>query len=497
MPNPSRKSGRSRRPLRPPPNYFARRTQLRLLALVALLMLVIIAIPMAADPDNYAWMGFKNGAGGGESANGESANGESANVDTRLPPDGLRPRATPPEDSVVAVENLTSDEPHEPLYLARKDAWHDLLGELTREQRDLLNRVLRRLRREEPLSASDKAEWLLQINRFEEGWRKYLEQARASLESLPESQREVWSRQLDKLEREWNDDLHPALAVALEDRPLQPAERWRLEEFQQLLDRLALDQVQDDAPYQAVERDAWFRMLELLKMSPLEQLERESIGDVGYLQLFRQSKEYRGKLATIRGRVRQAYRVPAPQNDFDIDSYQVFWLRTEGGPNSPIVVYALDAPEGFPELGPQAYAEDNRLDEPVEITGFFFKRWAYPAQDGPRSAPLMLAKVPRWSGPAETAEDGLSPLVLVTFCVIGAVIIAVLVTTLVYLFGGGARTGFRMPSLYAARPADLKALEQVETLPNVEQSLEALQHHEERPPRTTATDSPEETAHSA
>ncbi|MEQ8790428.1 MAG: hypothetical protein RIC55_29300 [Pirellulaceae bacterium] len=473
MPKYQRESGRRKKQLRPPPNYFARRTQMRLLVLVGLLMGVVVAIPIAADPANYAWMGFKQPAAG--------EGGEQGEPDTRLPADGLIADDSPSKSAVVAVANLTADEPRDALYLARKDAWNDLLLSLTRQQRDLLNRGLRHLRLGEPMSLDDRADWLLLVNRFDQGWQAYLEKARASLADLPPSQREAWTQQLDVLDSDWTDALNPALVAALEDRELSPDEHARIDRFQRLLDRLALAMVEDDAPYQAVERDAWFRMLELLRDSPETKLEDDSLGEVGYLQLFRQSDEYRGKLVTIHGRVRQAYRVPAPKNDFGVDAYQVFWIRTDGGPASPIVVYALDVPEGFPELGPQAYADQQPLDEEVEITGFFFKRWAYPAQDGPRTAPLVLAKTARWLRPVQASSEpgGLSPVILASLAVVAALLIAAGVTTFVFVFARGRSAGFRMPSLYAAREGDLQALAKMETAPTIEQSLEQLAHDEE------------------
>jgi hypothetical protein len=473
-----RDAERRNRRLRPPPNYFARSTQIRLLVLVALLMGVIIAIPMAADPANYAWMGFKQSS--------TQKQGEDANPDTRLPADRLKSPPASPSRAAAAVENLTADEPRDALYLARKDAWNELLADLSREQRDLLNRGLRHARRGEPLSNEDKAEWLLLINRFDQGWEEYLRSARDSLATLPESQRQAWTGQLESLRSDWSDKLKPALASVLEDRELKAGESRRIDGFQRLLDRLSLAMIEDDAPYQAAERDAWFRMLEMLGDTPLAQLEKDSLGEVGYLQLFRQSEEYRGKLVTIHGRVRQAYQVPAPKNDFGIDSYQVFWIRTDGGPPSPIVVYALGVPEGFPKLSPQAYASEQPLDEEVEITGFFFKRWAYPAQDGPRTAPLVLAKTARWIRPAQSSSEpgGRSPALLAALAVVGALLIAVGVTTFVFFFARGVSTGFRMPSLYAAHPDDLQALTKEKTLPTVEQSLQQLAHDEEPTPST-------------
>jgi hypothetical protein len=41
---------------------------------------------------------------------------------------------------------------------------------------------------------------------------------------------------------------------------------------------------------------------------------------------------------------------------------------------------------------------------------------------------------------------------------------------------GRKKSGFRMPSLYTARPEELKALENVKTTPSIEQSLQQLAH---------------------
>jgi hypothetical protein len=476
--------------MRPPPNYFSRGVQLRLLVLVALLMSVLLLLPQAADPDNYAWMGFEKNAdsgstshavdsntGEGESAADAAAEDASEEPDTRISPENLA--AAPFESRPVEVspESLTAEEPRDALYLAKKDAWNELLAGMTRSQFDLIARALRSLRYGEALGEEDRADWLTMLDVFDERLGEHLEQARGSIAGLPSSEQQSWSDVLAQLDSNWSEELKPALMVALEDRRPTPDEAAAIGDFQSLLDRLALARVVDDKPYQAVERDAWFRLLEMLEHSTLDELERQSVGEVGYLQLYKQPQEYRGKLVTIRGRARQAYQVDAPDNDFGIESYQVFWIRPEGGVNSPVVVYALERPEGFPELGPQSAADASPIDEPVEITGFFLKRWAYPAQDGPRTAPLMLARSPRWERPPVEGRPWYSSTLLVALCALGAVLTAAGVCLYAYRASGRSSA----PPLNEAKDADLKALESVETAPTVEQSLRQLAQGKQAP----------------
>jgi hypothetical protein len=122
------------------------------------------------------------------------------------------------------------------------------------------------------------------------------------------------------------------------------------------------------------------------------ELSRQSLGNVGFVQLFRQANEYRGQLVTISGTAELAYRVAAPKNDLGIDRYYVFWLRPVDGSDAPMVAYALELPEGFPHVG----SDQTKLREELTCTGTFFKRWAYGARDGIRTAPMILVKRPTW-----------------------------------------------------------------------------------------------------
>jgi hypothetical protein len=81
-------------------------------------------------------------------------------------------------------------------------------------------------------------------------------------------------------------------------------------------------------------------------------------------------------------------------------------VRPAGGPNSPIVVYSLDLPQGFPPIKDKyADGELTTLNEEVEFTGYFFKRWAYPTEHDIQVAPLLLARAPRWQAPVVSSVD--------------------------------------------------------------------------------------------
>ena len=159
--------------------------------------------------------------------------------------------------------------------------------------------------------------------------------------------------------------------------------------------------IHDDTPFRKAESDAWFHLLDVLRATPAETLRAASIGRVSYTQLAQQPRAYRGELVTLRGTVRRAHRVTAPENDYDIAEYYQLWLQPEDNPDDPMVVYSLYLPEGFP-VGMAVSAE-------VRIVGFFFKRWSYLAQDQLRSAPAVLSRTVDWlrrpAGPERSRRD--------------------------------------------------------------------------------------------
>ena len=149
----------------------------------------------------------------------------------------------------------------------------------------------------------------------------------------------------------------------------------------------AWDSVEDDTLFlRPAERDCWLEIEERLRGADAAQLAGQSIGLVGYSRLFHDPDVYRGQVVTVRGTVHYASR----------GQYVALWIRPEGGPTSPLVVYALELPAGFPEVKPGSTGELKALDEEVEVTGIFVKRGSYVARDGPRTAPLIVSRSPVW-----------------------------------------------------------------------------------------------------
>lgn len=160
-----------------------------------------------------------------------------------------------------------------------------------------------------------------------------------------------------------------------------------------------LASIKDDTVFRGAEHDAFFHLLEILHQSDEAKL-AAAAAPAAFVQLYQQPDEYRGRLVTVRGTVRGIYEYPPARNDYGIDHYYQVWIQPYDNPSLPLVAYVLDLPAGFPKA--------ERMQEEAELTGFFYKRWAYRAQDSIRSAPLLLAKTVRWDRPAATRTAPIS-----------------------------------------------------------------------------------------
>lgn len=458
-PHSSRSSGR-----RPPPDYFSRRVQMKLLMLVAMFMLVILLMVEAGKPKNWQWM-F---AGQQQPAAGESAEKkEPAEM-----PDPPEPPASPPTsdeqnkpaDGAFQSANASKNAPEsaempagpmgvddsDPLTRTQVDGWRRVLEELPRGAEETFRQAMHASRVARRLTAEETAAWATLLPQLETAWDTYHDEALASLAEeaggLNAQQRDQWLSVLSASRTAWRDRFLPALrSIPLGDEA--PAvQQQALDDLQAVLDQVALHQVEDDTVLRLADKDAWFRALDRLRQSAPGALQRASAGPVSYVQLFEQPEVYRGKLVTVRGQARLAYRVPAPENIYGIDHYYIFWLKPAAGPNAPLVVYALQTPPGFPAIADKQEGGETTLNEEVEFTGYFFKRYAYASRGGATTAPLLLARTPTWQPAAEAASNGTEPrgLPTVGFLLLAlfvALAVAGCVTALVYLRGRGSSAG--------------------------------------------------------
>ena len=163
------------------------------------------------------------------------------------------------------------------------------------------------------------------------------------------------------------------------------------------------DVVKDNSLFLPAERPAWFALFKRVRASTPEALARRSAGEVAYAQLVNQPDAYRAKSVRVRGRVLRQSLKRAPENSLGVDSYHQLWLAPVGGGQWPIVVYALELPEGFPR------GDGLRAD--VTVDGLFFKNWSFPYEGGMGLAPVLVSRSVQWTpAPVAAAPRGGAPI---------------------------------------------------------------------------------------
>ena len=468
------------RRLKPPPNYSSRRVQLRLLVLVSMFMLIVVMMDKVRDPQMWMWMGFKDTPPPRPADSIDVP--QSSTGDSRPRANGSDRRAFPA--SFYEPFGGANPDDYERSVL---DGWRRALDGLTDQQQTELRRFLLSARGHLALAPEQLAQLADAIDRLDASWQSYLENARRTIdqqaEEMSKPQRRAWLEVVQRLERHWTDGIKSALEQPFQDVELGDNQRGRLSQLQSILDALDLKAVRDNTLLRSVEKDSWFRIFESLSMVDPAALRTKSLGHVNFLQLFRQPGQYRGSLVTIRGTARLAYHVQAPKNMYGIGGYYIFWLKPAAGPNSPVVVYSLETPPGFPAIKDKDLdRETTELDEDVEFTGYFYKRYVYRAREGTNTAPLILARVPDWS-PAPASRLAVRPLpnrfALATY-ILGAAAIGIVIALVAYQRSRWVSTASLRVNRYASRdPHGFRQMADKELGPTVAESLEKIAKSED------------------
>lgn len=150
-----------------------------------------------------------------------------------------------------------------------------------------------------------------------------------------------------------------------------------------------LREVRDNRPFRPQEAAAWFNLLAILKTSEANSLIQAAEGNVSYVQLDQQPGAYRGRLVGFKGRIHRIRQVEVGQNSEGISHCYELILKPQDGPPRPVVAYVLQLPTGL--------QPDEKLDEQVQLTGFFFKNWLYAGQHSTYVAPVLLARSVNWT----------------------------------------------------------------------------------------------------
>ncbi|MGI9177515.1 MAG: hypothetical protein ACR2IT_06630 [Pirellulales bacterium] len=170
------------------------------------------------------------------------------------------------------------------------------------------------------------------------------------------------------------------------ERHEEPLEPEPAADLSASLDSLA--RVRDATFFREADNDAWFQTWNTLRETGLAGLRAARTRAVSFTELFGQPTTFRGHLVRMRGTFHRLERLKPPPNDYGIEDYWQGWMEPAGGPASPVVVQCLTLPEGMPS--------GMRIDEPVDVTGYFFKNYAYNASDTIRVAPVIMTLEPMW-----------------------------------------------------------------------------------------------------
>ena len=374
-----------------PPNYTSRRVQYRLLVMVALAMTLLLGI-------EWIWNLSRPDA--------QQAVSSRPVVAASDKPISFGRSNVKPGD----VEADTRDR-------AESDLWNSLLDQMDEDEQQLMLRVLRMIRSQDRIPNQDKEDWWQLYQKLDAGWIRFHDASFLAItqntNALNELQRATWLNALDDLDSVWRTELRQAMLAITEDKQLELADQQALEIMQRALDRAALSRVEDHTVFRNREHAAWYRIMELLQRSAPAELASQTHGSVGGVQLMNQPDFYRGKLISLRGTIRGAYRTSAPQNPIGVEEYTVLFIEPPDTAE-PVVAFCLETPAGFPPVafrgaevlpGQPPPQQLSFLREDAELTGFFFKSWVYLTENSTISAPLLLVRSPTWQPPVVTAPE--------------------------------------------------------------------------------------------
>jgi len=109
-----------------------------------------------------------------------------------------------------------------------------------------------------------------------------------------------------------------------------------------------------------------------------------------FYDIVKHPEAYRGKPVTLQGYLQRLATMPAGENDQNLTELQEAYLFTADSLQSPYVIVAADVAGEIPIPRKGSPTND------VEVSGYFFKLWAYDAERGRWAAPLILAPRIDW-----------------------------------------------------------------------------------------------------
>lgn len=216
------------------------------------------------------------------------------------------------------------------------------------------------------------------------------------------------------------------LAVVLAIAPPAPGQEPTAQPT--AVDKDLLEGVEDRAPIRnaddnyAENRAYNFLLVHARKFSPAE-LRDQARADLTFVHLWEEPAKYRGQLVLLKGRLRRLLRLdPTPLAAKEgVPNIYEGWLYSDGNFTNPFCILAS-------EIGP-GLKTGQKIDREVIFSGYFFKRYRYPAGDGWRDAPLLIGRS------IELTQEAPEPVPSLLGSVYLPAIFAILGVTLIFALG--------------------------------------------------------------
>ena len=174
------------------------------------------------------------------------------------------------------------------------------------------------------------------------------------------------------------------------------------------------------------ESDAYYRMLGHVQSVAPDELELASTTETQYVNLMTEPDRFRGEPLTIQGDLWRLYEFDAGPNDLGLTTLYEAWIFTGDSQPHPYRVVCTRLPHTL------APGEDIRRS--VRVTGYFFKREAYPSRGGFHVAPTLIANTlaPFRLADSVPPTDAILPYMVGVVTAMG---LALLVTLLAFTLG--------------------------------------------------------------
>ncbi len=174
-------------------------------------------------------------------------------------------------------------------------------------------------------------------------------------------------------------DPAPAAAETLVPGPtdLDSEERTRAETM--------FANVKDLSPLKVREMPAYYRLLRWVRDQSYLDLDRRAERDVPFNSFNTQPDKYRGRLVSLRLKIRRILEFETPDNPLSVKRVYEAWGSADESKPFPFVVVFTELPKGM-KVGPD-------VDEEGVFVGYFLKNLSFKAFDMNRSAPLLVGRL--------------------------------------------------------------------------------------------------------